>query len=577
MELCVFGASASVGALFVLEESMKKLLISLLVLATIVTVAMIGATSVGATTSGTYGDCIWTLDGTILTISGNGKMDDYGGSKPWDTSKITEVIIEEGVTHIGDFAFHRRLNLESITIPNSVKTIGFCAFYECIILENIIIPKNVTSISAYAFYYCRSLTDITIPDNVTTIENNTFEECISLTSIDIPDKVTHIGTEAFLHCESLASITIPDSVTSIGTDAFYWCLNLDNVYINSAVIAKKLVKKDDCGRLVSLTDTIYIKEGITEIGDYISSMPYKTKGVVVNGVTYTAYSKNELPHTCSYEWTNDSTHHWQICEGCDYEGEKTAHDYDNTCDTTCNTCGYVRTITHSYKITWDKDENQHWHECSVCGASDDRKPHNPGAAATENTAQTCTTCGYVIKAALGHTHDFGTDWKSNANKHWHECRCGDRKDEGDHVYDNSCDTTCNTCGNVRTITHSFGTAWESDDNQHWHVCTVCGTPDTKSAHDYDNDSDADCNSCGYTRSVETLPTQTESSSTVDTDPTETTDPVTDSDTTPETTSGSGDKGGNGSDNTIIIVVIIGIVVLILGVVIGIVIGKIKKK
>jgi hypothetical protein len=239
-------------------------------------------------------------------------------------------------------------------------------------------------------------------------------------------------------------------------------------------------------------------------------------------------------------------------------------------------------ITHSYKTIWESDKDGHWHECSVCGTSDGKKTHTPGAAATESTAQKCTTCGYVIKAALGHTHNYKDEWSNNANNHWHECSgCGDRKDEGGHIYDNACDKTCKTCGYVRTVTHTYKTAWESDDNQHWHVCSVCGAPGTKTAHGYDNDSDADCNTCGYTRVVETPPTQTESSSTVDTVPDETTggdqttDPIVEPDTTPETTSGSGDKGGDGLDITVVI--IIAICAVALGVVGGIVIGKIKKK
>ena len=139
------------------------------------------------------------------------------------------------------------------------------------------------------------------------------------------------------------------------------------------------------------------------------------------------------------------------------------HSYDNACDTSCNVCGYTRTVSHSYQTTWSKDGSKHWHACSICGAKKDEASHTPGAAATETTAQTCTTCGYVIKAALGHIHSYGSTWEKDINGHWHECSCGARKDEGTHTYDSGKVTkdptvdeegvktyTCTSCGTTKT-------------------------------------------------------------------------------------------------------------------------------
>lgn len=55
----------------------------------------------------------------------------------------------------------------------------------------------------------------------------------------------------------------------------------------------------------------------------------------------------------------------------------------------------------------------------------------------------------VTEAA--HIHEYGTDWEKDADKHWHECSCGARADETDHVYDDGQDTTCNVCDYVRTV------------------------------------------------------------------------------------------------------------------------------
>lgn len=98
--------------------------------------------------SGTTGDCTWTLDDNgTLTISGNGAMKDH--YSPW-SSNIRNVVIENGVTSIGNFAFHSRPTLTSVTISDSVTSIGSSAFYGCTSLTDITIPDSVSSIGSYA-------------------------------------------------------------------------------------------------------------------------------------------------------------------------------------------------------------------------------------------------------------------------------------------------------------------------------------------------------------------------------------------------------------------------------------------
>ena len=208
----------------------------------------------------------WTLtaDGT-LNISGTGLMKDYdydnNPSPACNNSNVKKVVIEDGVTSIGNSAFDSCWDLTSITIPDSVTSIGDYAFSYCSSLTSITIPDSVTSIGESAFYGCSSLTSITIPDSVTSIGSSAFYYCTSLTSITIPDSVTCIGSYAFNNCSSLTSITIPSSVTSIGSAAFYKCSSLTNITIPDNVTSIGYNVFESCSSLTSIT----IPKSVTSI------------------------------------------------------------------------------------------------------------------------------------------------------------------------------------------------------------------------------------------------------------------------------------------------------------------------
>ncbi len=143
------------------------------------------------------------------------------------------VILQDGLTSIGSYAFEGCSSLTSIEIPSGVTSIGNDAFSNCRSLTNIEIPSSVTSIGDYAFMNCSSLTSIEIPSSVTSIGERAFYYCRSLTSIEIPSSVTSIGYGAFQNCSSLTSIEIPSSVTSIGNYAFSNCSKLSTITVKA--------------------------------------------------------------------------------------------------------------------------------------------------------------------------------------------------------------------------------------------------------------------------------------------------------------------------------------------------------
>ena len=201
--------------------------------------------------------CTWEESGIDVEINYDYETHETSTTSPYYVltntyPTATKVVMPEGVTSIGDWAFKNCTSLTSVTIPDSVTSIGDWAFSDTpwlaakkaenplVIVNNILIdgstasgditiPDSVTSIGNCAFDNCTSLTSVTIPDSVTSIGESAFNGCINLTSVTIPDSVTSIGDWAFNYCIRLTSVKIPEGVTSIGDYAFYECESLTSV------------------------------------------------------------------------------------------------------------------------------------------------------------------------------------------------------------------------------------------------------------------------------------------------------------------------------------------------------------
>ncbi len=250
----------------------KRILILALALCLALTLLPFGA---AAADSGSCGDNVsWTLNESgLLLISGSGEMTDYASydkSPFYNNSDIKKIIIGNGVTSIGNYAFFCCPNVSTVTIPSSVTRIGEGSFSLCYALGGVTIPYSVTSIDDYAFYGCAALGSITIPGQVEHIGDSALAGCIELQTIvvtssntrycsengvlfskdktallqvpagvsgtyAIPEGVERIGVSAFEHCLRLTGITIPSSVTSIGNYAFSDCMSVEGIFIPAGV------------------------------------------------------------------------------------------------------------------------------------------------------------------------------------------------------------------------------------------------------------------------------------------------------------------------------------------------------
>ena len=264
---------------------------------------VMGAATVQAhpPTSGTTGPLTWKYDtGTkTLTISGKGEMPNYTWKDPapWEehNGEMLILVIEEGITRIGNRAFENAGNLISITLPKTVTRIGDDAFGFCGSLPMVTIPAGVTRIGDRAFTYCSNLAMATLPVALQEIGENAFAQCTKLTSVAIPAGLKTIGAGAFAGCSNVSAITveaknadyvvmdgvlfnkektalvqypagrvatsyvIPKEVTSLGGSAFNGAKNLTAVTIPAGVTEIGNEAFVNCVKLTSITIPATVK------------------------------------------------------------------------------------------------------------------------------------------------------------------------------------------------------------------------------------------------------------------------------------------------------------------------------
>jgi len=212
-----------------------------------------------ATIGGTSDDGLtWTYDEAngVLTISGNGPMANYNSSNtPWDDylSKVTALVVKEGVTSVGNYAFYNGSKIASVTLPEGITSICERAFYNCGNITSLNLPDSIAYIGYLAFYNCEDLADIHFPSSLITIDEDAFKNCDSLVSVDLPEGLTSIGKQAFDNCDNLASVYLPDSLTFLGGSAFLNCSNLAQIAIPDGITSIENRLLDGCSGLSNVT------------------------------------------------------------------------------------------------------------------------------------------------------------------------------------------------------------------------------------------------------------------------------------------------------------------------------------
>ena len=406
--------------------------------------------------SGTCGENVtWTLDeeGT-LTISGEGAMADYAyrdNDAPWYgiREQIVAVVIAEGITNVGDYAFRECSNLVKAELPESVTTIGSTVFWKCANLAEVNIPAGVTEIGTYAFSGC-SLKSVKIPAGVKEINDYTFSNCSSLVSVEIPASVTDIYGYAFEKCSNLWHVAyegtqvqwneinfsygntllqdarlhpewtgddtldienkecsgckprIKIKMTDLGANG--WSGNKIWVYVNNVVAHQVTLSSGKEGSWTVEYDPAKSYRFVwKKASDNYSHQQCGATILLDNEVLFredytyftNCFDGTELCMICSHAWQEATCEAPRTCSNCGMtEGAALGHSWtDATCENpkTCGTCGATEgeALGHS----WTDATCENPKTCSTCGATEGEAPGHDWIAATCVSVKTCAVCG----------------------------------------------------------------------------------------------------------------------------------------------------------------------------------------
>lgn len=241
----------------------------------------------------------WSRETGVLTVTGEGVMDGYdSATMPWYEvlPYTTSIIIGEGITSIGRYAFYNAVNVTNISLPSTLTNLDERAFEYCTSVEELVVPDSVTSIGygafgnltglkkvsvpasatyrSYGFYNANAVeeiiitpgTDGVIPDSDVTAEQGWLWDWMMKSTgnfgpwkyadnavVTISEGVTSIGAKTFYNCAGISEISIPESITSISSEAFYNCDMLRNIELGKNVESIGVSSFAECDNLQKIT------------------------------------------------------------------------------------------------------------------------------------------------------------------------------------------------------------------------------------------------------------------------------------------------------------------------------------
>ena len=434
--------------------------------------------------TGSCGDNVtYSLDTEtgVLTISGTGKMKDYSGedSPFYQNSNIKSVIIENGVTSIGNFAFYSCNSLIEVSLPTSTISLGVSAFSGCENLMSISIPANIVDIQSIAFAGCKKLTSIAVDsnnENYSSINGVLFDKKVTElvcypagkndASYTVPNTVKSFAYGSFYDCENLTSVIIPNGITSICGSTFWNCKNLKSIVIPKSVTKIDLFSFNGCESLKDIYYTgtqdewnnITIGDGNINLTN--ATIHYNFEPCTKNQHNYYGEWKIIEEPTCTKVGLKQRT--------CSFDGNIQKEEIPAK--------GHTEVVINGYAATCEKSGLTDGKKCSVCGEVLEAQKEiakldhsyiktvvEPTCTEQGYTIYKCETCGDTKKAdyvnAKSHKEVIDkavaptcTQSGLTEGKHCSVCNAvlvkQEKIDALDHDFSNNAQFCLNGCGKV---------------------------------------------------------------------------------------------------------------------------------
>jgi len=231
----------------------------------------------------------WKIKNGTLTISGSGAMTEFDVEEtPWNSKRttITKIVIEEGCTSIGSFAFLNFTNLTSVEISTTVTKIGEAAFLKCSKLAAVTLP-NVKILESAAFADCSNLKSVTA-NKLTTVNDYAFQKT-ALESYNFPATLKTISGLAFFKCDIETITVAANNKVFSGKDGVVYSNGGKTLYMyptgavrDTFVIPNTVTKieKYSFSNNIYLTD-VKIPKSVTYIGEGAFMNAASLKSVVI--------------------------------------------------------------------------------------------------------------------------------------------------------------------------------------------------------------------------------------------------------------------------------------------------------
>lgn len=418
---------------------------------------------------------------------------------------LTEIELPARISSLGTGIFSGCNTLETVTLPVSITELPASTFSGCIRLKTVELPISLTALGNDAFFGCRALSEITLPSGLLTVGDNAFYSCAALTEIVLPIGVQSVGSEAFVSCGQLQSLFLPNTLTAIGDRVLTNTTPSTVLYYGSAeewatvslgsdndVLTEALILHPDHSFDREIADLLYLK---SEADCENPETYYKSCACGEMGEETFTYGE-----AWGHMGGEATCLELAICKVCwQPYGELGDHTPDGLvgCETDvhCTVCEALleHALGHEHQATVTPptctEAGYTTHTCSLCGDSYTDTPvdatgHTAGDAATCTADQTCTVCGEILAARLGHDHLATVTLQPTCTE------------QGIMTY------TCSRCEDTYTRPiapngHTPGAAATCTEAQ---LCTVCNARLTdKLGHNYGTQiMEPTCDERGYT-------------------------------------------------------------------------------